>query len=68
MRNPDRIDQFGDELKTIWHQVPDWRFSQLMINAMGNYVQEHGCDPFYVEDEKFLAYLSDYVRRFSDES
>ena len=34
MRDPNRIDKFCDQLKAIWHQVPDWRFGQLMENML----------------------------------
>lgn len=48
MRDPERIDEFCDKLKEYWHQVPDWRFGQLVVNVLGQ-------DPFYVEDDATLA-------------
>ena len=61
MRDPNRIDKFCDELKAIWHQVPDWRFTQLMINAISVYIP----DPtafFYLEDENFIEFLRKYIK------
>lgn len=52
MRDPKRIKRFCDNLAEIWEsQCPDWRFSQLVVNACrANDIS----DPFYVEDEDML--------------
>ena len=63
MRDPNRIKPYCDTLATIWGIVPDWRLGQLMINAIYAYTNEHGHDPFYIEDEDFLMYLYDFVNR-----
>ena len=42
MRDPKRIDKFCDELKAIWHCMPDMRFGQLMMNAMAAFEEETG--------------------------
>ena len=55
MRDPNRIDKFCDELKTIWHQVPDWRFGQLIYNLMLTQYTSGGA--FYTEDGEMLAAL-----------
>ena len=55
MRDPNRIDKFCDELKTIWHQVPDWRFGQLIYNLMLTQYTSGGV--FYAEDGEMLAAL-----------
>ena len=55
MRDPNRIDKFCDELKTIWHQVPDWRFGQLMSNVLSAFQAEKMRDIFYPEDEKIVG-------------
>ena len=45
-------------LEEIWTLVPDWRLTQLVINAAGH---DHNCGPvFYEEDdllEKKLLFL-----------
>lgn len=64
MRDPNRIDKFCDELKTIWHQVPDWRFGQLMENMLSARLQAvqnpNGC--FYTEDEELFAFFESYMK------
>lgn len=47
MRDPKRIHEFLSELESVWSQVPDWRFGQLVVNVLG-------IDPFYIEDDKAL--------------
>ena len=63
MRNPNRIKPYCDTLTSIWQMVPDWRLSQLMINAIDAYTNEHGYDPFYMEDEDFLMYLYNFISK-----
>ena len=63
MRNPNRIKPYCDTLTSIWQMVPDWRLSQLMINAIDAYTNEHGHDPFYMEDEDFLMYLYNFISK-----
>ena len=64
MRDPNRIDKFCDELKTIWHQVPDWRFGQLMVYFIGRVG-----DPlsFYMEDEDFMTRLEKIIEELKYE-
>ena len=57
MRDPKRIDEFCDELKKMWHKVPDWRFGQLMSNALGAVYQRTDRDPFYIEDDQMVEEL-----------
>ena len=57
MRDPKRIRKFCDRLAAVWEQLPDWRFGQLMVNALG----EMGRDPFFPEDDEMIEYLEKYV-------
>ena len=63
MRDPNRIDEFCDELKAIWHQVPDWRFGQLIENMLSARLQavpdSNGF--FYTEDEELFAFFKNYM-------
>ena len=59
MRNPERIDKFCDELKLLWHKVPDWRFGQLMSNVLGAVYKRTNRDPFYTEDAEMLSALKE---------
>ena len=65
MRDSNRIDKFCDELKTIWHQVPDWRFGQLMLNFFSNIDSTFG---FYVEDEELFKALNEYIKERVEEN
>lgn len=65
MRDSNRIDKFCDELKTIWHQVPDWRFGQLMLNFLSNIDSTFG---FYVEDEELFKALNAYIKERVEEN
>lgn len=61
MRDTNRIQKFCNRLARAWENVPDWRFGQLMFNALS----EIGKDPFYVEDDKMIKYLEDYCKKHS---
>lgn len=61
MRDPNRIQKFCNRLAKAWSMVPDWRFGQLIFNA----ISELGKDPFYVEDDKMIEYLEDYLKKNS---
>lgn len=54
MRDPKRIDEFCDELKALWHTVPDWRFGQLMSNVLGEVYVKRNQDVFFIEDDEML--------------
>lgn len=60
MRDPKRIDDFCNRLKVVWKQVPDWRFGQLMMNALGA-MQAGGRDPFFPEEDEMIKFLENYV-------
>lgn len=61
MRDPARIDRFCNELKAIWHCVPDWRFGQLMSNMLGFFVHSTGRDIFFPEDDELIGYFREYI-------
>lgn len=65
MRDPKRIDNFCNELKAIWHCVPDYRFGQLMSNMLSAYMAETKRDIFYVEDEEMMRFFREYVMKNS---
>lgn len=65
MRDPNRIDKFCDELKTIWHQVSDWRFGQLMLNFFSNMDSTF---TFYMEDEDLFKVLNEYIKERVEEN
>ena len=59
MRDPKRIRKFCDRLATAWECLPDWRFGQLMVNALS----EMGHDPFFPEDDEMIEYIENYVAK-----
>lgn len=61
MRDPQRIDRFCDELKSVWRCVPDWRFGQLMSNMFGAYYQKTGKDIFFPEDDELMEFFIEYI-------
>lgn len=51
MRDPKRIARIVDLLGEVWAKVPDWRLTQLVVNASDT---GHNCGPvFYLEDDEF---------------
>ena len=61
MRDIKRIQVFCNRLARAWEMVPDWRFGQLMVNALG----EMKRDPFFPEDDEMIEYLENYVKNHS---
>lgn len=63
MRDPNRLDKFYDELKEIHKkEFPDWRFGQFIMN----FLSWNG-DPFYLEENKFLERVKEYVKSVKGE-
>jgi uncharacterized protein YihD (DUF1040 family) len=51
MRDPKRIARIVELLSEVWTKVPDWRLTQLVVNASDT---RHDCGPvFYLEDDEF---------------
>ena len=68
MRDPHRIDYYCDELAEVWHKVPDWRLSQLMVNIITAYTNKHNdIDPFYVEDADFMKFVREFIKETTGE-
>ena len=57
MRNPNRLDNFYDELYKIHKEnFPDWRFGQFIMN----FLNWNG-DFFYLEENNFLERIKEFV-------
>ncbi len=54
MRDPKRIDEVLNTVKTVWEQYPDMRFGQLVVNVLG-------VDPFYIEDDVILKAFKNWI-------
>lgn len=66
MRDSNRIYTCSNRLAEIWKKVPDWRLSQMMINALAMYQNRHGTDAFYMEDEEFLDFLENFIDHYTN--
>ena len=64
MRNPERLDNFYDEVRDLHKEVcPDWRFSQLIINFQRWIAVTYGIrDIFFIEEEEMIK----YIRKFAE--
>ena len=62
MRDPNRLYDFYEILRAI-HQnnIPDWRFGQFIMNFMGWYCDKYKRDIFYIEDDKMMKVIREYV-------
>lgn len=61
MRDIKRLDIFYDTLKSYHSQLPDWRFLQFMINFLEWHLIKYGTDGFYLEDDKCLEKLDEFM-------
>ena len=66
LRDPERIRRILQLLEETWELVPDWRLTQLVINAADH---DHNCGPvFYEEDdllEKKLRFLKESLEELN---
>lgn len=51
-RDPARIDRMVELLREAWHLVPDWRLTQLVINATDPAAGSVDGSPYCVEDDQ----------------
>lgn len=60
MRNPERIDNFCNQLAKFWERYPDLRFGQV-VELLKKYNQDRCGNPdiFYVEDSIILQMIDD---------
>ena len=63
MRNPERLNDFYDEIKQIHKECfPDWRFGQMCSNFFGWLASEKKIDLFFPEEDKMLDYFKEYAK------
>lgn len=66
MRDPNRLNEFYDELKKLHKEyAPDWRFGQLCSNFFGWLYQEKKKDLFFPEEDEMIKYLEEYLKGIS---
>ena len=61
MRDINRLDSFYDKFKELHKNVPDWRFGQFIMNFMSWYYNKYKRDCFYIEDDKILNYIEEFI-------
>jgi len=59
LRDPNRIYKFCGRLAKAWSMLPDWRFGQLMMNALGE-MAHGGRDPFFPEEDEMIEFLEKF--------
>ena len=59
MRDPNRLDKFYDELKSIHKQHSHLRFGQFMMIVLEE-MQSSGRDPFFPEEDEMITYIRRY--------
>ena len=66
MRDVNRLYNFYNQLTSIHvSKFPDWRFGQLIMNFFGWLASNKGIsDPFFLEEDEMLDYLSEYAEKF----
>lgn len=58
MRDINRLDSFYEELKQIHKEnFPDWRFGQFIMNFLS-----YAGDPFYMEEDRFITKIKEFVK------
>ena len=66
MRNPNRLDDFYNELEKIHKKsFPDMRFGQLMSNFFGWLYSEKKRDCFFPEEDEMIEHLREYANKTS---
>jgi uncharacterized protein YihD (DUF1040 family) len=64
MRDPNRIEPILDALYQLWATNPDWRLTQLVVNAARTGVP---CSELYsLEDDVFLERLTALTHRYAN--
>ena len=61
MRDPNRLDNFYDEMKKLHMETfPDWRWGQLVMNFLGWIAQTYKVDGFYIEEDRMMEWLKQF--------
>ena len=60
IRDPNRIDEFCNELATLWkNYYPDMRFGQFVLNLY-TYISNNARDMFFIEDQQMMQYIKEF--------
>ena len=61
MRNPARIKPNWKKIAALHEKFPDWRMSQFLVNVL----RQMNFDPFYLEDDEFIAEIEKIVKKWN---
>ena len=63
MRDKDRLYKFYEELREIHMKYfPDWRFGQMITNALADWSFKTGRDIFFPEEDEMIQIFRDYIK------
>lgn len=63
MRKAERLDYVYDEMCRLHKKyMSDWRFQQFILNYLSWYVTKYGNDGFYIEDEKIIKFIKEFIK------
>jgi len=62
VRDGKRIDRMLGLLRTVWHEHPDWRLGQTIVNLYRETGAEDS-DPFYLEDDALESILRLHTKK-----
>ena len=63
MRNPNRLDEFYDELKELHKKYcPDWRFGQFCSNFFGWLYSEKKIDLWFPEEKEMIKHIEEFCK------
>lgn len=66
-RDPERIDEILNLIKTIWVSFPESRLMQILNNVMSPKANDISETFFYLEDEDLKKYLKKYLKQWKGE-
>ena len=64
MRDSNRIHVLLSAFERLWNKFPDMRLFQL-INLIWDNTTEGNRDPFFIEDDKWLAAIEKTIEKYS---
>ncbi len=64
MRDPKRIDEMLERIRTIWENSPDLRLLQLLINSLSRVKPEFF---YFVEDDDLIKFLNECYKEDKSE-
>ena len=68
MRNPQRLDMYGYDIKELHkNNLPDWRIGQMITNFLSWHITTYKTDIFYIEDDMFVERFEKFIKEMMGE-